>query len=175
MLDGIYVNILLYKDLRFACEREVKWRHWYFFGEKYPLREIRTAKRYYSLLAPSTREISALYSSRFQCENYCRETVPLGYLSVVKEKWPGKSSEERERGRRSLLCPSPYLPFFLSALLLTRATLHYLNTCITVQLKLAFPIAHARAVTMDFAASTKSYFDSFSTLFSVFTRFWFTP
>ena len=35
MLDEIYVNILLYKDLRFVCGREVKWRYWYFFREKY--------------------------------------------------------------------------------------------------------------------------------------------
>ena len=39
----------------------------FFFVKNIPLGEIRTAKRYYSLLAPSTREIPALYSSRFQC------------------------------------------------------------------------------------------------------------
>ena len=72
---------------------------------------------------------------------------------MEKTAWRG-----REDGVLSFIL-LPIYRFFLAALLLTRATLHYLNTCITVQLKLAFPIAHARAVTMDFAASTKSYSD----------------
>ena len=55
--------------------------------------------------------------------------------------------------------PSPYLPFFsLRSSLNSRhsSLFEHLHNRL---LKIAFPIAHARAVTMDFAASTKSYSD----------------
>lgn len=119
MLHGIYVNILLYKDLRFACGREVKWRHCFFFREKYHTRwnshsqEILLSscafnKRNSGLVLYVLWSFSVL--KLLQGDSFLRLFKHWKYCAKRSDQ--EKNSEERERARRSLLCPSPYLPFF---------------------------------------------------------------
>ena len=67
MLDGSYVTSFYIKIFALRAEERLNEGVVFFFVKNITLGEIRTDKRYYSLLASSTREIPALYSSRFQC------------------------------------------------------------------------------------------------------------